>query len=60
MARKAPHSLKDQTADQIRNEQRGGANSPIDPERDPGPEGNADLRRIWDQPAAKPTTIAAP
>jgi len=51
--RHAPHSLKNQSADQIRNEQRGGANSPIDPGRDPGPEGNADLRQIWDQPGGE-------
>jgi hypothetical protein len=51
--RHAPHSLKDRSADQIRNEQRGGANSPIDSGRDPGPEGNADLRRIWDQPGGE-------
>jgi hypothetical protein len=51
--RRAPHSLKDQSADQIRNEQRGGASSPADPQRDPGPEGNASLREIWDQPGGE-------
>jgi hypothetical protein len=51
--RHAPHSLKDQSADQIRNEQRGGANGPIDPKRDPDPEGNAELRQIWDQPGGE-------
>jgi len=51
--RKAPHSLKDQTADQIRNEQRGGIDSPVDPNRDGGPEGNATLRRVWSQPGGE-------
>ncbi|MCG7393022.1 hypothetical protein MHY87_08910 [Microvirga sp. ACRRW] len=47
--RKAPHSLKEQSADQIRNEQRGGVDSPVDPNRDGGPEGNATLRKVWDE-----------
>jgi len=34
--RKAPHSLKDQPADQIRNEQRGGIDSSVDPNREGG------------------------
>jgi hypothetical protein len=51
--RHVPHSLKDQTADQIRNEQRGGADSPVDPNRDPGPEGNATLRRVWSEPGGE-------
>jgi len=51
--RKAPHSLKDQTADQIRNEQRGGIDSPVDPNRDGGVEGNATLRRVWSQPGGE-------
>ncbi len=51
--RKAPHSLKDQTADQIRNEQRGGIDSPVDPNSDGGPEGNATLRRVWSQPGGE-------
>lgn len=51
--RKAPHSLQEQTADQIRNEQRGGANAPVDPNRDPGPEGNATLRRVWSEPGGE-------
>ena len=51
--RHAPHSLKDQSADQIRNEQRGGATSPLDPQRDPGPEGNATLRQVWSQPGGE-------
>src|SRR4051812_40098078 len=48
--RKAPHSLKDQTAGQIRNEQRGGVDSPVDPNRDGGIEGNATMRRVWSEP----------
>jgi len=51
--RHAPHSLKDQSADQIRNEQRGGIDSPADPNRDNGPEGNATLRRVWDEPGGE-------
>lgn len=60
--KKAPHSLQEQTADQIRNEQRGGANSPIDPERGLSPEGNpggisaganATMRRVWSQPGGE-------
>src|SRR5690349_22443481 len=51
--RKAPHSLKDQSADQIRNKQRGGIDSPIDPNRDGGPEGNATLRKAWDEPGGE-------
>ena len=51
--RKAPHSLKDQTADQIRNEQRGGTDSPVDPSQDGGPEGNATMRRVWSEPGGE-------
>ncbi|MCB8819457.1 hypothetical protein [Microvirga rosea] len=51
--RHAPHSLKDQSADQIRNEQRGGTNSPVDPNRDGGPEANATMRRVWDDPGGE-------
>jgi hypothetical protein len=51
--RRAPHSLKERSADQVRNEQRGGANSPIDPERPGGPEGNATLRRVWSEPGGE-------
>jgi hypothetical protein len=51
--RDAPHSLKDQSADQIRNEQRGGADSPVDPNREAGPEGNATMRRVWDEPGGE-------
>jgi hypothetical protein len=51
--RKVPHSLKDQDADQIRNEQRGGIDSPVDPNRDGGVEGNATLRRVWSQPGGE-------
>jgi hypothetical protein len=50
---KAPHSLNDQSADQIRNEQRGGNDSPIDPNREGGPEGNATLRRVWSEPGGE-------
>jgi hypothetical protein len=48
--RNAPHSLKTESADQIRNQQRGGDAGPADAERDGGPEGNATLRRAWDEP----------
>lgn len=60
--RKAPHSLKEQTADQIRNEQRGGNVSPIDPNRDQSSEGdpggisagaNATMRRAWSEPGGE-------
>ncbi len=62
--RHAPHSLRDQSADQIRNQQRGGDTSPPDPERDGGPEGNATMRRLWSQPggeahALRNATVAA-
>jgi hypothetical protein len=62
--RHAPHSLRDQSADQIRNEQRGGDTSPVDPARDGGPEGNASMRRLWSEPggeahALRNATIAA-
>ncbi|HEV2604818.1 MAG TPA: hypothetical protein VGU24_14250 [Microvirga sp.] len=62
--RQAPHSLRDQSADQIRNEQRGGAGTPVDPNRDDGPEANATLRRVWSEPggeahAYRNATIAA-
>jgi hypothetical protein len=43
-------SLKDRSADQIRNLQRGGDLSPPDPNHDSGPEGNATMRRVWSQP----------
>jgi hypothetical protein len=43
-------SLKNRTADQIRNLQRGGDLSPPDPDHDNGPEGNATMRRVWSQP----------
>lgn len=51
--RHVPHSLKDRTADQIRNEQRGGNDSPVDPNRDGGPEANATMRRVWDEPGGE-------
>jgi hypothetical protein len=43
-------SLKDRTADQIRNAQRAGDLSPPDANREDGPEGNATMRRVWSQP----------
>jgi hypothetical protein len=43
-------SLKDRTADQIRNAQRGGDLNPPDPNEEGGPEGNATMRRVWSQP----------
>ncbi len=62
--RHAPHSLRDQSADQIRNQQRGGDVNPADPERDGAPEGNATMRRLWSGPggeahALRNATIAA-
>jgi len=49
--RKAPHSLKDQSADQIRNEQRGGAGS-VDP-RAGAPEANDTLQKVWSDPGGE-------
>ena len=46
-------SLADRTADQIGNERRSGDAAPLDPERDPGPEGNVTLRRVWDDPGGE-------
>jgi hypothetical protein len=43
-------SLKDRSADQIPNAQRGGDLSPPDPNADNGPEANATMRRVWSQP----------
>jgi len=51
--RHGPHALKKQTADQGRNEQRGGDASPIAPERDPGPEANASMRAVWSEPGGE-------
>ena len=51
--RHPPHSLRGQSADQIRNQQRGGDANPADPERDGGPEGNATLRRLWSEPGGE-------
>lgn len=62
--RHAPRSLRDRNADQIRNEQRGGGGSPVDPESQESPEANATLRRVWSEPggeahAYRNATIAA-
>ncbi len=51
--RQAPHSLRDQSADQIRNEQRGGATNPADPDRSEGPEANATMRQVWSEPGGE-------
>ncbi len=51
--RKAPHSLKEQTADQIRNGQRGGVDSSGVADQDGGPEGNATMRRVWSEPGGE-------
>jgi hypothetical protein len=51
--RRTPHSLRDRSADQIRNEQHGGDGTPVAPERDGGIEGNASLRRVWSQPGGE-------
>ena len=51
--RRAPHSLREQTADQIRNEQRGSAASPGDPDHSEGPEANATMRQVWSQPGGE-------
>jgi hypothetical protein len=53
-------SLKDRTADQIRNAQRGGDLNPPDANQDGGPEANATMRRVWSSRATKPTTTATP
>lgn len=54
MAERHPsHSLKDQRADQIRNEQRGGTANPPDPNREGGAEGNATMRRVWSEPGGE-------
>ncbi len=50
MADRDRPSLKDKSADQIRNAQRGGDLSPPDPNQDSGPEANATMRRVWSQP----------
>lgn len=46
-------SLRDRTADQIRNAQRSGDAAPVSTDADPGPEGNATLRRVWDEPGGE-------
>ncbi|HEY8566735.1 MAG TPA: hypothetical protein VIL65_14660 [Beijerinckiaceae bacterium] len=47
--KRSPHSLATQTADQIRNEQRGGG----DPTTPAGPEANDTMRRIWSDPGGE-------
>jgi hypothetical protein len=42
-------SLKDRTADQIRNAQRDGDLNPPDPNQEGGPEGNTTMRHVWSQ-----------
>jgi hypothetical protein len=51
--RRTPHSLRERSADQIRNEQRGGDGTPPAPEQDGGIEGNATLRRVWSEPGGE-------
>jgi hypothetical protein len=51
--RRTPRSLNEKTADQIRNAQRGGADTPVDPNADRGPEANATMRRVWSQPGGE-------
>jgi hypothetical protein len=51
--RRGPRSLRKKTADQIRNEQRGGASTPVDPDADRGPEANATMRKAWSQPGGE-------
>jgi hypothetical protein len=46
-------SLQERTADQIRNEQRGGEGSPMTPQQDSGPEANATMRRVWSEPGGE-------
>jgi len=48
--RHVPHSLKDQTADQIRNEQRSGG---VADTANKGPEANATMRKVWDEPGGE-------
>src|SRR5215208_5802791 len=51
--KRAPHSLKEQTADQIHNEQRGGAHTPVDPNAEGGLAGNATMRKVWSEPGGE-------
>jgi hypothetical protein len=44
-----PHSLNNKSADQIRNQQRGGDAGTSKAGEENGPEGNATLRRAWDE-----------
>jgi len=46
-------SLRDRSADQIRNEQRGGQANPINPETSEAPEANATMRRVWSEPGGE-------
>lgn len=48
--RHGPHSLKDRTADQIRNEQRSGG---VADTANKGPEANATMRKVWDEPGGE-------
>ncbi|MGO4570609.1 hypothetical protein [Microvirga sp. 2TAF3] len=48
--RHVPHSLKNQTADQIRNEQRGGG---VADTSNKGPEANDTMRKVWDEPGGE-------
>lgn len=48
--RHPPHSLKDQTADQIRNQQRSGGVADTSNE---GPEANDTMRKVWDEPGGE-------
>jgi hypothetical protein len=55
--RQAPHSLRKQSADQIRNEQRGGAHTPVAPEQDGGPEANATMRQVWSEAGGEANNV---
>ncbi|AWM85577.1 hypothetical protein [Microvirga sp. 17 mud 1-3] len=48
--RQGPHSLKDRTADQIRNEQRSGG---VADTANKGPEANETMRKVWDEPGGE-------
>lgn len=52
--RQAGHSLKERSADQIRNEQRGGTGLPPDWA---GPEANRTMQEVWSDPGGEPANL---
>ena len=54
MAKDQGHrSLRDQSADEIRNEQRSGADAPATPRPEDGPGANATMRKLWSEPGGE-------